>query len=70
MGVLSDCLSGTLAVWSNFPRLLGATARDRGDQLDAMGLFYDVGTTLVSNRLVNVPTQNPTSNVHQWDLKS
>jgi hypothetical protein len=34
-----------------------------------MGLFYDVETTLVSNQLVNVPAQNPTANIHEWDVK-
>jgi hypothetical protein len=39
------------------------------DQLNAMGLFYDIGTTLVGNRVLNVPASNPTSNVHEWDLQ-
>jgi len=41
------------------------------DQIPAMGLYYDLRTTLVSSRLenVNAPVY-PTWNIHSWDLKS
>jgi hypothetical protein len=38
------------------------------DQLNAMGLFYDIGTTLVRNRVLQVPATNPTSSIHAWDV--
>src|SRR5207247_7959511 len=56
--------------WGPRMQLLGEIVGHISDQLNAMGLFYDVGTTLVSNRLVDVPVQNPTANIHEWDLKS
>jgi ABC-type transport system substrate-binding protein len=40
------------------------------DQLNVMGLFYDLRTTLVSNKVTNMPANNPTWNVHLWDLKA
>jgi ABC-type transport system substrate-binding protein len=54
------------------PRMevFGQIVRHISDQLNAMGLFYDLRTTLVGNRLMNAPAQNPTWNVHLWDLKS
>ena len=33
-------------------------------------MVYDVAPVLVSNRLRNVAAQNPTWNIHQWDLTS
>lgn len=56
--------------WEPRMQVLGQIMRHFTDQLVTMGLFYDVGPTLVSNRLVNVPVYNPTANVHEWDLKS
>ena len=38
-------------------------------ELNALGLFYDVRTMLVSHRLANIPAQNSTWNVHEWDVK-
>jgi hypothetical protein len=48
---------------------LGQVIHHLTDQLVNMGLFYDVATTLVSNHLVNVPSQNPPANIHEWDWK-
>jgi peptide/nickel transport system substrate-binding protein len=55
--------------WGPRMQLLGQVVHHISDQLNAMGLFYDVGTTLVGNRLVNVPASNPTANVHEWEVK-
>jgi peptide/nickel transport system substrate-binding protein len=51
-------------------QLFGQIVHHVSDQLNAMGLFYDLRTTLVSNRLQNVPAQHPTWNIHLWDVKS
>ncbi len=61
-----------LATIPTAPRMqaFGAIVHHISDQLNAMGLFYDLRTTLVSNRLMNVPAQNPTWNIHLWDVKS
>lgn len=50
--------------------VMGQIVHHISDQLNAMGLFYDVRTMLVRNGLVNIPAQNSTWNVHEWDLKS
>ena len=61
-----------LATIPTAPRMqaFGAIVHHISEQLNAMGLFYDLRTTLVSNRLMNVPAQNPTWNIHLWDVKS
>jgi peptide/nickel transport system substrate-binding protein len=51
-------------------QLLGQIVGHMSDQLNVMGLFYDLRTTLVSNRLQNTGVAVPTWNVHQWELKS
>jgi peptide/nickel transport system substrate-binding protein len=50
-------------------QLLSQIVHHVSDQLNTMGLFYDVGTTLVGNRVLNVPASNPTSNIQEWDVK-
>jgi peptide/nickel transport system substrate-binding protein len=55
--------------WGPRMQVLGQVLHHMTDQLINMGLFYDVETTLVSNQLVNVPAQNPTANIHEWDVK-
>jgi peptide/nickel transport system substrate-binding protein len=56
--------------WEPRMQLLGQIVHEISDQLNCMGLFYDLRTTLVSNRLENAGVQVPTWNVHQWELKS
>jgi ABC-type transport system substrate-binding protein len=51
-------------------QLLGQIVGHMSDQLNVMGLFYDLRTTLVSNRLQNTGVAVPTWNVHQWELRS
>ena len=52
------------------PRMqaLGGIVHHVSDQLNVIGLFYDLRTTLVSNRLRNVTAQYPTWNAHEWEL--
>jgi hypothetical protein len=51
-------------------QLLGQIVGHMSDQLNVMGLFYDLRTTLVSNRLQNSGVAVPTWNVHEWELRS
>jgi peptide/nickel transport system substrate-binding protein len=51
-------------------RVLGQIVHHISDQLNVMGLFYDLRTTLISNRLEHVSAQYPTWNAHEWELKS
>jgi len=55
--------------WDQRMFTLGQIVGHISDQLPGMGLFYDVGATLVSNRVENVPAQNPTANLQEWDLR-
>ena len=57
--------------WEPRMQLLGEIVHHVSDQLNAMGLYYDLRTTLVSNQLENVNAPiYPTWNVHLWDLRS
>ena len=56
--------------WEPRMQLLGQIVHHISDQLNVMGLFYDLRTTLVSNRLPNVSGGYPTANAHEWELKS
>jgi ABC-type transport system substrate-binding protein len=51
-------------------QLLGQIIQHMTDQVVNLSLFYDVETTLVSKQLINVPASLPTSNIHEWDVKS
>jgi peptide/nickel transport system substrate-binding protein len=51
-------------------QLLGQIVGHMSDQLNVMGLFYDLRTTLVSNRLQNSGVAVPTWNVHEWEIRS
>src|SRR5439155_2954169 len=51
-------------------QLMGQIAHHISSELNAMGLFYDVRTMLVNNRLDNVPAQNSTWNAHMWTVKN
>jgi peptide/nickel transport system substrate-binding protein len=55
--------------WAPRMQVLGQIVHHISDQLNAMGLFYDLRTTLVSNRLEHVTAQYPTWNAHEWDLR-
>lgn len=56
--------------WEPRMQVLGQIVHHISDQLNAMGLFYDLRPTLVSNRLLNFTSaQYPTWNVQEWDLK-
>jgi peptide/nickel transport system substrate-binding protein len=55
--------------WEPRMQVLGQFVHHVSDQLNVMGLFYDLRTTLVSNRLENVSAQYPTWNAHAWDMK-
>jgi len=56
--------------WEPRMQVLGQIVHHVSDQLNVMGLFYDLRTTLVSNRLEHVSAQYPTWNAHEWELKS
>lgn len=56
--------------WEPRMQVLGQIMRHISDQLNVMGLFYDLRTTLVTNRLEQVSAQYPTWNAHEWELKS
>ncbi len=56
--------------WEPRMRALGQVVHHISDQLNVMGLFYDVRPTLIGNRLQNAYVQNPTWNVHEWNLAS
>jgi peptide/nickel transport system substrate-binding protein len=51
-------------------QVMGQIVHHVSNELNAMGLFYDVRTMLVSNRLENVPVENSAWNIHLWNLKS
>jgi hypothetical protein len=57
--------------WEPRMQILGQIVHHISDQLNAMGLFYDLRTTLISNQLekVNAPLY-PTWNIDVWDFKS
>jgi peptide/nickel transport system substrate-binding protein len=56
--------------WEPRMQVLGQIVHHISDQLNAMGLFYDLRPTLVSNRLLNVTSpQYPTWNIQDWDVK-
>lgn len=59
-----------LVPWGPRMQALGQAMHHMSDQLNYMGLIYDVQPILISNRVENVTTPNPTWNVVQWDLKS
>jgi peptide/nickel transport system substrate-binding protein len=50
-------------------QLMGEIVHHLSSELNATGLFYDVRTMLVGHRLSNIPAQNSTWNVHEWDVK-
>ena len=50
-------------------QVLGQIVHHISDQLNVMGLFYDLRTTLVSNRLEHVSAQHPTWNAHEWNVR-
>jgi peptide/nickel transport system substrate-binding protein len=50
-------------------QVMGEIAHHISNELNAMGLFYDVRTMLVSNRLENIPVENSAWNIHLWNLK-
>ncbi len=54
--------------WEPRMQALGQVVHHISEQLNVMGLFYDVRPTLVGNRVRNTYVQNPTWNVHEWDL--
>ena len=54
--------------WAPRMQALGQIEHHMSDQLNVMGLFYDLRTTMVSNRLVNSGVQVPTWNIQEWDL--
>jgi hypothetical protein len=56
--------------WEPRMQALGRVVNHLSDQLNVMGLFYDLRTTLVAHKVVNMGANAPTWNVHQWDLKS
>jgi peptide/nickel transport system substrate-binding protein len=48
--------------------VLGQVIHHMTDQVVTLSLFYDVETTLVSNRLTGLPARLPTTNIHEWDM--
>lgn len=58
---------------SSAPSFLGEAVRHIADQLNVMGLFYNVNTTMVSKRMGRVTpgSQNATQawNVEEWDVQ-
>jgi peptide/nickel transport system substrate-binding protein len=56
--------------WEPRMQALGQVVRHISERLNVLGLFYDVRPTLVGNRLQNAYVQNPTWNLHEWDLAS
>jgi ABC-type transport system substrate-binding protein len=50
-------------------QVMGQIVHHISTELNAMGLFYDVRTILLSNKVTNIPAQNSAWNVHQWELK-
>ena len=56
--------------WEPRMQLMGQIVAHMTDQLNVMGLFYDLRTTLVNNRVQNAGVQVPTWNIHEWELKS
>ena len=52
------------------PQVLGQIVRHISDQLNVMGLFYDLRITLVSNRITNLSGGSPAWNGHLWELAS
>ena len=56
--------------WEPRMEALGQVVHHISDQLNAMGLFYDVRPTLVSNRILNAYPDNPTWSIQDWELAS
>jgi ABC-type transport system substrate-binding protein len=56
--------------WEPRVQLMGGIVQHLSSELNAMGMFYDVRTMLVRNQLANIPAQNSSWNVQQWDLKN
>src|SRR5207245_9916555 len=48
--------------------ILGQIVHHVSDQLNAMGLFYDLKSFLISNRIRNVNAARATWNVNEWDV--
>jgi peptide/nickel transport system substrate-binding protein len=59
-----------MATIPHAPRMevLGQVIHHMTDQVVTLSLFYDVETTLVSNRLTGLPARLPTTNIHEWDM--
>ncbi len=49
-------------------QVLGQIVHHMTDQLNVMGLFYDLRPTRVGSQVQNMAANNPTLNVHEWDL--
>ncbi len=49
-------------------QVLGQIIHHMTDQLNVMGLFYDLRPTLVGNQVKNMSANYPTWNVHEWDI--
>jgi peptide/nickel transport system substrate-binding protein len=54
--------------WDPRMQILGQIVHQLSDQLIVMGLFYDLRPTLVGNQVQNMAANNPTWNVHEWDI--
>jgi ABC-type transport system substrate-binding protein len=54
--------------WEPRMQVLGQIVHHMTDQLNVMGLFYDLRPTLVSHKVQNISASYPTWNVHEWDL--
>ena len=49
-------------------QVLGQIVHHISDQLNVLGLFYDLRITLVSNRIANLSGGLPAWNAHEWEL--
>jgi ABC-type transport system substrate-binding protein len=60
----------TTSPWNDRMRILGDIVHHISDQLTMMGLFYDVKSFMVANRLKGfTPSDNATWNAHEWDVR-
>jgi peptide/nickel transport system substrate-binding protein len=56
--------------WRERMQVLGMAVNHMTSQVVAMGIYYAVDPTMISNRLQNVRAQNTAWNAHLWDLQS
>jgi peptide/nickel transport system substrate-binding protein len=66
---LIDRLLATIP-WDARVQVMGQIVQHVSSELNAMGVFYDVRTMLVSNRVENIPVQNSAWNMHLWNVKN